>query len=133
MIKILCCSRTNRNRISGCMNFFYIYVGNKSQSHLQCGSQSSYNTFHFVFHHVTNKHVFNMIPVVIVKKNTKQYMSINIGLIKNANILTLDSKIGYVPNKFSFCVQLSNIYYIITLRKKTIHQIFVKCRELIYI
>jgi len=56
------------------MDFIYIYVSDETQSHLQRRPQSSYDTFHLIFRHITNEHVFDVISVIIIKKDTKGYI-----------------------------------------------------------
>jgi len=55
------------------MDFIYVYVSYETQSHLQRRPQSSYDTLHFIFRHITNEHVLDVISVIIIKEDTKGY------------------------------------------------------------
>jgi len=56
------------------MDFIYVYVSDETQPHLQCRSQSSYDTLHLIFRHIANEHVLDVISVIIIKEDTKGYI-----------------------------------------------------------
>lgn len=51
-----------------CDYLFHIQMGNKTQPHLEVWTQLSYHTFRFIFQHIADEHVFDVIPV---QKNNK--------------------------------------------------------------